>query len=40
MDWRDLGFMVIGFLLGIAAALWVLVYIANARAPPCPFKVG
>ena len=36
MTWRDFAFAVIGFLIGIAVALWILIAIANAhaRSPP------
>jgi hypothetical protein len=29
MDWRDFGFAVIGFLLGVSAAFWILIFIAS-----------
>jgi hypothetical protein len=30
MTWRDFAFAVIGFLIGIAAAIWVLIFVARS----------
>ena len=29
MDWQDAAYLLVGFLLGVTAALWVLIFIAQ-----------
>jgi hypothetical protein len=29
MDWQDAAYLLVGFLLGVSAALWILIFIAQ-----------